>query len=71
MVIEINGEPYLSTADAAKYVGVSAATFLKFQKEYKLPSMSRVGMGQRKFFKKKDLEPLLQFRPTGSRTRPS
>jgi hypothetical protein len=66
MSIEIKGEEYLTAGEAARFLSVSAATFTKFQKDYKLQSVSRPGMGQRKFFKKKDLEPLLQFRPTGS-----
>jgi hypothetical protein len=63
-IIEINGEPYLSTAEAANFLDVSMATFRKFQLENHLQSVSRPGMGQAKFFKKKDLEPLKEFRPT-------
>ncbi len=69
MIIQINGEDYLMTGDAAKFLGVSMATFRDFQIEYKLQSVSRPGMGQRKFFRKKDLEPLLEFRPTNTNSK--
>lgn len=63
MPITVNGEEYLTAGEAAKYLGVSPATFLKFQEDYHLKWLTRPGMGNRKFFRKKDLEPLLQFRP--------
>jgi len=69
MIIQINGEDYLMTGDAAKFLGVSMATFRDFQLEYHLQSVSRPGMGQRKFFRKKDLEPLLEFRPTNTNSK--
>jgi hypothetical protein len=62
--MEINGEEYLSAGESAQYLGVSSQTFTKFQKDFKLQSISRPGMGRTKFFKKKDLEPLKEFRPT-------
>jgi hypothetical protein len=64
MPIHIEGEEYLSTGESARFLSVSAATFTKFQKVYELRSFSRPGMGQRKFFRRKDLEPLLIFKPT-------
>lgn len=63
MTVEINGKTYLTAGEAADYLGVSAATFLKFQTEYNLKWLTRPGMGQRKFFAKDDLEPLKEFRP--------
>jgi len=67
MMLKIEGEEYLTAGESAQHLNVSAATFTKFQKLYKLQSLSRPGMGQRKFFKKSDLEPLLQFRPTNAK----
>jgi len=63
MMVKINNEEYLTAAEAAKYLGVSPTTFNKFQKEYDLKYMTRRGLGNKKFFKKKDLEPLLEFKP--------
>lgn len=63
MTTKINNEEYLTAAEAAKFLGVSAATFTKFQTVYHLGYMTRPGMGRRKYFKKKDLEPLMQFQP--------
>lgn len=63
LMITIGGEDYLTATEAAEFLGVSPATFAKFQREYKLKWMTRPGLSQRKFFRKKDLEPLLEFRP--------
>lgn len=63
MTITIEGEDYLTAGEAAEFLGVSPTTFVKFQREYRLKWKTRPGEGQRKFFKKKDLEPLLEFRP--------
>src|SRR5690348_12543131 len=50
MTITIEGKTYLTAKEAADYLGVSAATFLKFQEQYNLKWLTRPGMGQRKFF---------------------
>ncbi len=63
MSITINGEEYMTAGEAADFLGVSAKTFIKFQEEYKLQAMSRPGLGNRKYFKRKDLEPILEYRP--------
>ena len=60
-----NGEEYMTAGEAAAYLKVSAKTFSKFQEDYNLKWMYRPGTGNRKYFKKKDLEPILQFRPGG------
>lgn len=62
MPITIKEEEYLTAGESARYLGVSSQTFTKFQEKYHLQSVSRPGQGQRKFFRKKDLEPLLQYR---------
>ncbi len=62
MPITIKEEEYLTAGESARYLSVSPATFTKFGKRYKLQSVSRPGMGQRKYFRKKDLDPLLEFR---------
>lgn len=63
MTVTINGKTYLTAGEAADYLGVSAATFLKFQETYKLKWLTRPGMGQRKFFAEDDLKPLKEFKP--------
>ena len=68
MTVIINGEEYLTAGEAADFLGVSATTFSKFQEEYHLKHLKREGMGQRKFFRKKDLEPLTEYKPGESPT---
>jgi len=63
MMVKIGNEEYLTASEAAEFLGVSPTTFNKFQKEYHLKYMTRRGLGNKKFFKKKDLEPLLEFKP--------
>jgi len=62
MSVIIDGEEYLNAGDAARYLKVSAASFTKYAKQYKLPYMTRIGGGRSKLFKKKDLdEKLLKY----------
>lgn len=63
MPIIINGEEALTATESAEYLHVSGATFVKFQKQFKLKAYTRPGAGQRKFFLKKDLEPIKQYHP--------
>lgn len=63
MSIEIEGEEYLTATEAAHFLKVAPATFAKFRKDHHSQWMTRPGLGQRKFFKKKDLEEFLKFRP--------
>jgi excisionase family DNA binding protein len=63
MSVTINEEEYLTAGESARYLKVSSQTFTNFIKKYKLQSMKRPGLGQRKFFRKKDLEQFLEFRP--------
>lgn len=65
MSITINGEEYYTAGEAAEFLNVSAKTFIKFQEEYNLKWMTRPGMGNRKYFRKKDLEPIKEYRPGG------
>lgn len=59
----INNEEYYTAGEAADYLEVSAKTFIKFQRDYHLKAISRPGEGNRKYFKKSDLEPIRQYRP--------
>ncbi len=61
MIIRIGEEDYLTAGESATFLGVSNAMFTKYQKRYKLKYIKRLGKGQRKFFKQKDLEPLLAY----------
>ncbi len=61
MTLTIEGEEYLTAGESATFLGVSNAMFTKYQKRYKLKYVKRLGRGQRKFFKQKDLEPLLAY----------
>ena len=63
MVKIINNEEYLTAGEAADYLGVSAATFLKWQTLYKLQWIEIPGERPRKYFKKTDLDPIIQPRP--------
>lgn len=63
MMVKINNEEYLTAAEAARFLGVSPTTFVKLQKENHLRYMTRRGLGNKKFFKQKDLEPFLEFKP--------
>lgn len=63
MPIEIDGEDYLTAGEAADYLGVSPTTFVKFQREFRLKAYTRAGAGQRKFFRKRDLDPIKQYKP--------
>lgn len=63
MPTTIHGEEYVIAREAASYLQVSAQTFLKFQKMYHLKAVMRPGLGNRKFFRKKDLDPIFEYRP--------
>jgi hypothetical protein len=63
MAVTVNGEEYLTAGESARFLKVSPATFLDFQKKYALKYLTQPGSGNRKFFKKKDLEPIREFRP--------
>lgn len=67
--IMINGEEYLTAKAGARFLTVSSSSFAKYQKQYGWKWMTRPGMGQRRFFRKKDLEPLLEFRPGQEQSR--
>ena len=63
MSIIIDDEEYLNAGEAARYLKVSGASFTKYAKQYKLPYMTRIGGGQSKYFRKKDLdEKLLKYK---------
>ena len=60
---EIEGKLYLTTAEAAEYLGVSQGWFTRtVVSKYKLQGYKR-GVGREIYYQKTDLEPILSLRP--------
>ncbi len=60
---EIEGKLYLTTAEAAEYLGVSQGWFTRtVVSKYKLQGYKR-GVGREIYYEKIDLEPILSLRP--------
>ena len=55
----IKGEEYLTTQEAAKYIGNSGVTFKRLAEKHKLEPHDFEGLGAAKYWKKTDLDEFL------------
>ena len=64
-MVNLNGEEYLTAQEACALMGVKAATLYAYVSRGLLPSY-RQGIRRRRLYKRRDVERLLQVRPSGA-----
>lgn len=62
-VVNLEGEDYLTAAEACALMGVKAATLYAYVSRGLIPSY-RQGIRRRRLYKRRDVEALLQLRPS-------
>jgi len=62
-VLNLNGEEYLTADEACALLGVKAATLYAYVSRGLLPSY-RQGIRRRRLYKRRDVERLLELRPS-------
>jgi excisionase family DNA binding protein len=68
-VINLNGEEYLTADEACSLMGVKAATLYAYVSRGLLPSY-RQGIRRRRLYRRRDVERLLQLRPSSEAAPP-
>jgi citrate synthase len=63
-VVNLNGEEYLTAAEACTLLGVKTATLYAYVSRGLLASY-RQGIRRRRLYRRRDVERLLQLRPSG------